>query len=79
MGGGDVAVCDEDLVGANDVSGCCAWFGCLMDTHHVGDRSSGKDDSTDELADKVEAAVLVCDSHDDADGYEKEGGNGKGE
>ena len=50
-----------------------------MDTHHVGYRSSGKYDSADELADKVEAAVLVCDGHDDADGYEKEGGDGKGE
>ena len=51
----------------------------MMDTYHVGHRPSGKDDSADELADKVEAAVLVCDSHYDADGYEKESGNGKGE
>ena len=79
MGGGDVAIGDEDLVGADGVSGCCRRVGCLIDTYHVGDWSPGKDDSADELADEVEAAVLVCDGHDDADGYEKEGGNGKGE
>lgn len=50
-----------------------------MIAHHIGDRPPGKDDSADELADEVEAAVLIRNSHDDADRYEKDGGNGKGE
>ena len=47
--------------------------------YHVGDGSPGEDDAADELADEVEAAVLVCDGHDDADGDEEEGGDGEGE
>ena len=35
------------------------------DKDHIGHRSSGKDDAADELADKVEAIMLICDGHDD--------------
>ena len=47
--------------------------------YHVGDGSAGEDDAADELADEVEAAVLVCNGHDDADGDEEDGGDGEGE
>ena len=47
--------------------------------HHVSNRPPWKDDTADELADEVEAAVLVRDSHDYTHGYKKESGNGKGE
>ena len=50
-----------------------------MIAHHVGDRPPGKDNSADELADKIEAAVLIRDGHDDADWYEEDGGDGKSE
>lgn len=47
--------------------------------YHISDRPPGEDESADDLADEVETAVLICIGHDDADRYEEEGGNGKGE
>ena len=47
--------------------------------HHVGDGSAWEDHAADELADEVEAAVLVCDGHNDADGDEEDGGDGESE
>lgn len=41
--------------------------------HHVRNGSSGKDEACDELADKVDATVLVCDRHYYADGDEEYG------
>lgn len=58
LGGGDVAVGDED---------------------HVGDGAAGKGDAADELADEVDAAVLVGDGHDDAVGDEEDGADCEGE
>ena len=43
---------------------------------HVGDRSSGEDDAADELANEVDAAVLVGYGHDDAVGDEEDGADG---
>ena len=54
-----------DALGGRDVA--------VGDEDHVGDGAAGKDDAADQLADEVEARVLVCDGHDDADGDEKEG------
>ena len=51
----------------------------VFEAYHVSDGSPWKDDSADELADDVETAWLICDGHDDADWYEEEGGDGKGE
>ena len=79
MGRGDVTVCDEDLVGLKIVSGVWRDSDKSVNSHHVGYRPSGKDDSADELADKIETAVLIRDGHDDADWYEEHGGDGKGE
>jgi len=39
---------------------------------HVRDRSTGEYNTADELADEVDAALLVCDGHDDADGDEED-------
>lgn len=58
LGGGDVAVGDED---------------------HVGNGAAGEGDAADELADEVDAAVLVGDGHDDAVGDEEDGADGEGE
>ena len=46
--------------------------------YHICNRSTWKNEPADDLADEVETAVLVCDGHDDADGYKKEGGDRKG-
>lgn len=48
-----------DALGGADVA--------VGDKDHVGDRAAGEDDAADELADEVEAAVLVRDCHDYAD------------
>jgi hypothetical protein len=38
---------------------------------HVGNRTPREGDTADELADEIEAALLVCDGHDYANGYEE--------
>lgn len=58
LGGGDVAVGDED---------------------HVGDGAAGEGDAADELADEVDAAVLVGDGHDDAVRDKEDGADCQGE
>lgn len=50
----------------------------MASPYHICDGSTWENKSADDLADEVETAVLVCDGHDDADGYEEEGGNRKG-
>ena len=50
----------------------------MTSSHHICNRSTWKNESADDLADEVETAVLVCDGHDDTDGYEEEGGDRKG-
>ena len=51
----------------------------MNEAYHVGNRSTWENNSANELADEVKTAVLIRDCHDDADGYEEDGGNGKGE
>lgn len=46
--------------------------------NHIGYRSSGEDDAADELADEVQAAVLIGDGHDNANGDEQHGGDAQG-
>lgn len=49
------------------------------DEDHVGDGAAGEDGAADELADEVDAAMLVCDGHDYAVWYEEDGAYGEGE
>lgn len=60
-----------DALGGGDVA--------IGDKDHVGDGAAGKGDAADELADEVDAAVLVGDGHDDAVGDEEDGADGEGE
>jgi hypothetical protein len=60
-----------DALGGRDVP--------VGDEDHVCDWPAGEEDAADELADQVDAAVLVCDGHDDGDGDEEEGADGEGE
>lgn len=46
-------------------------FDQRTNAHHVSNRSPWKDDTADELADEVETAVLVRNSHDNTDGDEE--------
>ena len=61
------------------VSECYRAFDELMSAYHVSNRPPGEDDSANELADELETAVLVRNSHDDADWDEEDGSSGKGE
>lgn len=45
----------------------------ISDEDHIGDRAPREHRTTYELTDKVDAAVLICHGHDDADRYEKYG------
>lgn len=51
----------------------------VRDEDHVGDGAAREDDAADELADEVDAAVLVRHRHDDAVGDEEEGADGERE
>lgn len=42
---------------------------------HVRDRAAGKYGATEELADQIETAVLVGDSHDKTDWYKENAGD----
>lgn len=44
----------------------------VCDKDHVRNGSTREHCSTDELTDEVYATVLICDSHDDANGYEED-------
>ena len=80
MGRGDVAVCDKDLMGSNiGLVKSGLKVGWLTRAHHISNGPPWKDYPADELADEVETALLIRDGHDDADWYEKKGGNGKSE
>lgn len=57
-----------DALGRGDVA--------IGDEDHVGDGAAGEGDAADELADEVDAAVLVGDGHDDAVGDEEDGADG---
>ena len=51
----------------------------VSSAYHISNRPPWKNESANDLADEVETAVLIRDSHDDTDRYEEEGGNGKRE
>ena len=64
-------VCREfDSLGGRDIAICYE--------DHVGDRSTWKNSTANELADEIDAAVLICDGHDDADGNEENRADAKG-
>lgn len=44
--------------------------------NHVGDRSTGEDSAANELANQVNAAMLIRDGHDDTVGEEEKGTDG---
>lgn len=46
--------------------------------NHVGYRTAGKECAGDELADQINTAVLVGDSHDDPNGDEEDAANAQG-
>lgn len=76
---GDVAVCDKDLVSLNRINKTGPKVGQLTSAHHISNGPPWEDCPADELANEVETALLIRDSHDDADWYEEEGGEGKSE
>lgn len=43
----------------------------ISDENHVSHRAAREEGTTDELADEVDAAMLVGDGHDNANGDEK--------
>ena len=47
----------------------------VSDEYHVRDGPAGEHNTTDELADEIEAAVLIRYSHNDAHGDEEHGGD----
>lgn len=51
-------------LGGGDVAKCCK--------DHIGNRTTGKYDSADQLADEVDAALLVRNGHDNANGNEED-------
>ena len=53
-----------DALGRGDIAVC--------DEHHIGNGTAREHGATNQLADQIYATVLICDCHDDADGYEKE-------
>ena len=55
--------CEFEALGRRDVSEGCE--------DHVGNWSPGEDTSADQLAYEVDAALLVGDGHDDANGDEE--------
>lgn len=60
-----------DTLGGGDVA--------IGDEEHVCDGAAGEDGTADELADEVDAGVLVGDGHDDAVGDEEDGAEEEGE
>ena len=68
LGSADIAICDEDLPGDIDViSGLTCYIAISYWAHHICDRPTWEDDSTDELADEIKATMLVRNCHDDTD------------
>lgn len=62
--------CEFDALRGGDVA--------VGDKDHIGDGTAGEYGAADELADEIDAAVLIGDGHDDAVRDEEDGANGKG-
>jgi len=63
--------CELDTLGRGNVA--------VGNKDHVSDRTAREYGARDELADQVDAAVLVGDGHDDADGDEEHAANAEGQ
>ena len=75
--GWDFHVVTELEVGG-ELDTLCRRDVAVGDKDHVGDGASGENGAGDQLADQVNAAVLICDGHDDADGDKENAADSEG-